>query len=89
MIDAGLITTSAILFVLIFVGTVIIVWVRRWVRRDAAPDIFTVQDLREMRDRGEISAREFEVMRAALLSRMLATDATRPKEPPNEGSAPT
>ncbi len=40
---------------------------RRWAKRDAPAEAFTLQDLREMKARGQIDEREFLAMRAAIL----------------------
>ena len=50
-------------------GTYLAVKVKQWARREQAPEAFTLQDLREMRARCEISEAEFESLRAALLAR--------------------
>ena len=42
--------------------------VKRWSRRDQSPEAFTLQDLREMRARSEISEAEYSRLRAALLA---------------------
>lgn len=88
MLDAGLILTFVILAVLLLVGTAIIVWVRRWMWREPTAEPFTFQDLRDMKARGEISEREFSLMRAALFDRMGVHDQPREPEPPNGGSGP-
>lgn len=43
---------------------------RRWAQRDEHAENFTVQDLRDMRARGDITEREFVAMRRALLAEM-------------------
>jgi hypothetical protein len=74
-------------------GIYVLVAVRRWTRRDERPTTFTIQDLREMRDRGEISAQEFAAMRATILGQLQPTDSRRPppsgeddKLPEDDGS---
>jgi hypothetical protein len=47
-------------------------WARRWIRSDDEPQsldapVFTLQDLREMRARGDLSDDEFDRMRNAIL----------------------
>lgn len=86
MLDAGLITTFAILAVLILAGTAVIVWTRRWIRRDPGVEPFTFQDLRDMKARGEINEREFAIMRAALLDRMGVHERPHDAEPPHRDS---
>lgn len=86
MLDAGLISTFAILAVLILVGTAVIVWMRRWIRRDPETEPFTFQDLRDMKARGEINEREFAIMRAALLDRMGLREGPHESDPPRRGS---
>ena len=59
--------------------------VRRWTERDQPVVSFTFQDLRDMRARGEISAREFVLMRSALLAELKLEDessAAQPGVPP-------
>jgi uncharacterized membrane protein len=44
--------------------------VRRWVRSDPADETpFTLQDLREMRDRGELTPAEYEALRAEMIGK--------------------
>ena len=46
-------------------------WTRRWMYSEEEGDespVFTLQDLREMRDRGSLSEAEFERMRAGILA---------------------
>ena len=44
--------------------------VKRYLQREARPEPLTLQDLREMRARNEISDQEFAALRAAILGRM-------------------
>lgn len=53
---------------------------RRWTTTEQPTEAFSMQDLREMRQRGQISDQEFETMRAAILGR-------RPREAPPPPSA--
>ncbi len=86
MLDAGLILTFVTLAVLIMGGTGVILWVRRWSRRDTPAEPFTVQDLRDMRARGEITEREYMAMRAALIGRM-GIDSHRDELSPPDGAS--
>jgi uncharacterized membrane protein len=72
--------------VVVAIGTVVVFVVRRWAQRDAPLESFTIQDLREMRSRGEITESEFAAMRAALLSQMdlRASAGVGGKEPEGE-----
>lgn len=56
--------------------------VRNWSRREEPTPDFTLQDIREMHARGELSDREFAAMRATILGR-LADDAPRRPDPPS------
>jgi hypothetical protein len=60
--------------------------VRRWIVQEDAPETFTIQDLREMRARGDITDPEFAAMRAKLLAQLdlSASDAA----PPDEAQGP-
>jgi len=51
-------------------GIYLMMAVRRWSQREESPATFTIQDLRDMRDRGEISAAEFSAMRATILAQL-------------------
>lgn len=56
--------------------------VRKWAQRDERVGNFTLQDLRNLRARGQISEQEFAALRAALLSELqIAPDAARPPPP--------
>lgn len=64
---------TAVLVVLALCGLSLMLWVRRWMRRESAsPEPFTLHEIRNMRDRGEISEREFQAMRGALLATHMA-----------------
>src|SRR5438309_443917 len=41
--------------------------VKRWMRRDQGAEAFTMQDIRDMKARGEITEAEFQAMRGAIL----------------------
>jgi len=64
--------------------------VRKWAQRDERAGNFTLQDLRDLRARGQLTEQEFAALRAALLSELqIAPDAARPplaeplRSPPN------
>ena len=61
--------------VLVLCGYYVAVAVRRWVQRDETVATFTIQDLRDMRARGQISDQEFAAMRTALLAQLDLADA--------------
>ena len=67
------------------VGFFVAAAVRRWTQHDEAAQNFTFQDLRDMRARGDISAQEFDAMRAALLADM-GVDAHEDENPPADDS---
>jgi len=48
-------------------GLAVALAARRWAQRDAQREAFTLQDLRDMRARHEISDQEFLALRAAVL----------------------
>lgn len=69
------------------VGFLVAVAVRRWAQRDTHVQTFTFQDLRDMRDRGDISDREFEAMRTALLAGYQSSESdTAPQTGDDEAS---
>ncbi|MBI5864090.1 MAG: SHOCT domain-containing protein [Planctomycetes bacterium] len=59
---------GVILALLIVVGYVVVRFVRGRMRKETADGTFTLQDLRTMRDRGELSEAEFARMRDALVA---------------------
>jgi hypothetical protein len=59
-------------------GVIIVLTVRKWSRRDVRTETFTIQGLRELRARGQISEQEFAAMRAALLSGLKTPDRAAP-----------
>lgn len=66
-------------------GYYLVVAVRRWTQREVQVETFTLQDLRDMRARGDISAQEFSAMRAALLARHTSHEEAAPPR----GTTPT
>lgn len=75
----------ALVVVLIGVGWALVMFVRRWAHTEVEAETFTIQDLREMHARGDISEQEFAAMRSALLAQ-LAADCT---DEPADGEAPS
>lgn len=64
---------TALGWILVFViaGVVVIYMVRRWLRAESAPPVgFTLADLREMRDGGEITDSEFEAAKSAMIAQV-------------------
>ena len=62
-----------------------IVMARRWLYEDHRPAVWTLQDLRDMRDRGELTVAQFEHMRARVIGGWTAEpedDAERPRGDP-------
>ena len=51
-----------------FAALLVIRWVRAWAQADSETEVFTLQDLRDMRARGDITETEFQTMRAEILS---------------------
>ena len=60
-------------------GIYLVMAVRRWAQHEQRAATFTIQDLREMRARGDISDQEFAAMRSAILAEL---DTPRPKPTP-------
>jgi len=63
--------TIVALIGMISVGSLIIFWTRRWAR-GPTPGIrpgFTLEDLRDMLDRGELTQREYDTARDTLLNK--------------------
>lgn len=77
-----LIGISAVLILLIIGGLVCVRLVRgRTAAAAESGEPFSLQDLRDMRAAGQITDREFESMRAALLGRLTAPKPTRDATP--------
>ncbi len=75
----------AVVIVAVGIGVAIVSVVRRWSQREEQIETFTFQDLREMRERGDISEEEFAAMRHVVLSHMatqLSDDAPPPPPRP-------
>lgn len=81
---------TGLLGVLIAAGYLLVRHIRKRFSADADDSAFTLQNLREMRARGEITEREYESMRAGLLGTMAAPPRTPlPKPRPDaRGSDP-
>lgn len=73
----------------ILAGLIVVFAVRRWAAREVKTETFTIQDLREMRKRGEISEQEFQSMRAAILAEMdvRIPSETLSREPPMDDTS--
>lgn len=61
-------------------------WIKRWMRSEQRAESFTLQDLREMRARGEISPREFETLKAEIIN-SVATEPGGRSAYRNDGAA--
>jgi hypothetical protein len=71
---SAIIVPLVILIAVVVLGGLIVMAVRRWTVKsaDALPDGFTLQGLREMRDRGEISEDEFIKAKQTMITRVQA-----------------
>ena len=80
-----------ILAILIILGGGIAVWLRKRmaVNADDSTAGFILADLREMRDRGEISPEEFENAKARMIKHMSATETSRADDPAARASGST
>ena len=98
---------STVLIAAIGVGALLIVLVarafRRRMRSNQNTETFTIQDLRNLRDAGDITQQEYEAMRAAVIGQITgdsptdddqgpvpprAPDAGDSEEPPDADSTP-
>lgn len=66
--------------------------IRKRLRGGSTTETFTVQDLREMRNGGEITQQEYEAMRAAIIGRLASDSPTpanknAPRQPAREPEA--
>jgi hypothetical protein len=57
-------------------GAYLALAIKRWTQRDEPAETFTLQDLRDMRARDQITDREFDTLRAELLGRAGAAHPT-------------
>lgn len=71
----GVFLWFAVVAVASLAGFYLVAALRRWMQREARIESFTLQDLRDMRARGDISDHEFSAMRAALLAQQDIGDA--------------
>ncbi len=63
-----LLTVGAL--VLMFVGWIVISRYRRYIYDDSTTEAFTLEDLRRMRERGQINEVEYQSMRGAMISEL-------------------
>ncbi len=83
-----LLGTFALAAVLALMGFFLATAVKRWSQREERPETFTFQDLRNMRDRGEITPTEFAAMRSTLLAEHgLGDDGSESEESKPAGPA--
>jgi hypothetical protein len=62
--------------------------VKRWMQREEPVETLTLQDLREMRARGQITEEEYETLRAGILG-SAGTRTARDEGARDSGDAPT
>jgi len=92
--DPRLLWATLALVAIILVGAAVIVWLDRWRKRSDANPMVANEDLayfRELYDRGELSAEEFERVRLRLgrqLRKELDVPARAPEDPPAEQAPP-
>ena len=55
--------------------------VKKRLRSDQPTEPFTIQDLREMREREEITPQEYQAMRAAIIGRLKAASRSESRKP--------
>jgi len=59
------------LLAIVFVGAIALYWIGRWRRRSPSEQIgFTLSDLREMRESGDITEHEFQAARDAMIAQV-------------------
>ena len=75
---------------LVVVGFLLMAWIRRTVNDPSSPaqQAFTLQDLRDMRDSGELSEEEFERARAGMIGSLKATPENGDEAPPQKPDNP-
>jgi hypothetical protein len=62
--------------------------VKRWLHGAPPGEPFTVQDLREMHQRGEITEQEYQAMRTKIISRLAIAPSPQDREPsPGDAAA--
>ncbi len=83
----------ALAIVLIVGGYLAVMAVKRWTRGVETYQVFTLQDLRDMQARGEITATEYAKMRAAMLGKYAeeasGVEAPDEREEQTGGSSPS
>jgi hypothetical protein len=89
----NLLTALAILMLLVVVGGFAILMVRRRLNAEDDPASsesvgFSLSDLRAMRDRGEITAQEYEITKARVIDKVKANMAAREKKQKPTGGFP-
>lgn len=82
---------SVVLLTVLGVGALLLVFVarayRKHVGRTPQTQTFTIQDLRELRDAGDITQQEYEAMRAVVIGQATAEPETSDaKDPPAHGA---
>jgi hypothetical protein len=65
----------------LLVGVLAARFVKKRVQTTTPAEAFTIQDLREMHQRGEITTPEYEVMRATIIARATAPPPPGPGQP--------
>lgn len=81
----GVFLWFAVVAVASLAGFYLVVALRRWMQRETRVESFTLQDLRDMRARGDISDQEFSAMRAAMLAQQDFRDARAPDDSASAG----
>jgi uncharacterized membrane protein len=83
----GLLLQLLVVLILVIVGVAAAFRARKWANsEDSSQATFTLQDLREMRDRGDITEVEFQTMRGEILgqfadSKIETKQADLPQDP--------
>ena len=76
-----------VLAAIVVIGAIVLAWIRRRMRRDNAPvEGFTLHDLRQMHERGELDDAEYARAKESLLQLVQRTpsenpDASTPHDP--------
>lgn len=65
-------------------GLYVVVAIKRWLNRDESIDTFSLQELRELKQRGELTPAEFEALRGEII----ASAGRTPPKPANEKRPP-
>ena len=72
----------------LLVGVLAARFVKKRLQTTTPAEAFTIQDLREMHQRGEITTPEYEAMRAAIIARATAPAPRGPGQPEPDGHDP-